>query len=92
MKIEIAVRSKAFVVKVGSTNSEKVRDCDHHLQSLRVTYGVPSRGGPCHAKWDRIRLRKLLGMVEEILSTAQLHRYLLDVPSLMKSDTTVPTS
>ena len=27
-------------------------------------------------------LRKLLGMVEEILSTAQLHRYLLDVPSL----------
>ena len=34
MKIEIAVRLKAFVVKVGSTNSGKVRDCDHHSQSL----------------------------------------------------------
>lgn len=37
---------------------------------------------PVSGGWDRIRLRKLLGMVEEILSIAQLHRYLLDVPSL----------
>ncbi len=50
MKIEITVRSKAFVVKVGSTNSVKVRDCDHHLQSFygRVTalgdkYAIVSR-------------------------------------------------
>ena len=39
MKIEIPVRLKAFVVKVDSTNSGKVRGCDHHSQSLygRVT-------------------------------------------------------
>ena len=68
------------------------------MNELSVIHGIPYAGHrwsafsrrPVSGKSEiEFYLRKLLGMVEEILSTAQLHRHLLDEPSQINSDTPV---
>lgn len=68
MKIEMAVRLKAFVVKVGSTNSGKVRDCDHHLQSF---YGRVTALGDKYAVVTSKQAYKKLGLTSARAGSAE---------------------